>query len=234
MVMGVFLLHVTTVLIRKVCKKVCNIPVYFLYLPSLPSPQFITLRLFDLRNIEQLFYIDQVCSEHEVTWPSQRSMSCVFSLWVRMSLLCSSLPSKYIQGQQCSQGIGCPHASLANRAMSTPLMNKAANWTPWRSSLSICGRGTYRLTKCPNDKKESAKFLQSPSEHLDKQRLIKAKHIESRSSPFTPSFLNTVVHNPIQSTQQASRHNLAKATHRQTTRTQAHSLCGWFRWTKAK
>lgn len=65
---GSFLVHVTTVLIRKVCKKVCNIPVYFLYcVCHLPSPQFITLRLLDLRNIKQLVYIDQVCGEHEVT-----------------------------------------------------------------------------------------------------------------------------------------------------------------------
>lgn len=138
---------------------VCNIPVYFLYcVCHLPSPKFITLRLLDLRNTKQPVYIDQVCGQHEVTWPSQRSMSCAFSLWVRMSLLCSSLPSKYIQGQQCSQGIGCPHASLANRAMSTPLMNKAANWTPRRSSLLICRRGTYRLTKCPNDKRSQQNF----------------------------------------------------------------------------
>lgn len=109
-----------------------------------------------------------VCGVDEATWPSQRSMSWAFSLLALTSLLCSSLPSKYIQGQQCSQGIGCPHASLANRAMSTPLMNRAASWTPRASRLSICRRETSRLRKCLNDKtKKTVWSPNSPTEHSD-------------------------------------------------------------------
>lgn len=172
----------------------------------------------------------------EATWPSQRSMSWTFSLLALMSLLCNSLPSRYIQGQQCSQGIGCPQASFANRAMSTPLMNRAASWTPRGSRLLICRRQTPTLLKCPNYKK--TKSQNNPLIAYWPFRLMKykAKHRESVSSPFTPGCQRKAVHNLIQSTQKASIHNLDvqtrqrsdRATNRQTTRTKAHSLCGWF------
>lgn len=72
-----------------------------------------------------------------ITWPSQRSMRGAFSRLALMSLVWNNFPSKYIHGQQCSHGIGCPQASLANNAMSTPLMNNAESWIPRGSRFSI-------------------------------------------------------------------------------------------------
>lgn len=74
------------------------------------------------------------------TWPSQRSMSGTFSRLALMSLVWNNFPSKYIQGQQCSQGMGCPQASLAKRAISTPLMKRADSWIPRGSRFSICSK----------------------------------------------------------------------------------------------
>lgn len=106
---------------------------------------------------------------YQATWPSQRSMSWAFSLLALMSLLCSSLPSKYIHGQQCSQGMGCPHASLANMAMSTPFMNRAASSTPRGSRLSICRRKNNPKTfiLCPNEKKRVWSSNSPRPEHSD-------------------------------------------------------------------
>lgn len=72
------------------------------------------------------------------TWPSQRSMSGTFSRLALMSLVWNNFPSKYIHGQQCSHGIGCPQASFAKSAISTPLINKADSWIPRGSRFSIC------------------------------------------------------------------------------------------------
>lgn len=113
----------------------------------------ITLRL--LRLCELIMFHWLVCDVGEATWPSQMSMSWTVSL-LALSLLCSSLPSKYIQGQQCSQGIGWPQVSLANRAMSTPLINRAASWTPQGSRLFICGKETYTYKMSNWEEKKTA------------------------------------------------------------------------------
>lgn len=47
-----------------------------------------------------------------------------------ISFAWKSFPSKKSHGQHMSQGTGAPQASLANRAVSTPIMKSAANWEP--------------------------------------------------------------------------------------------------------
>lgn len=63
------------------------------------------------------------------TCPSHMSISGVL-LVAFSSLKWNSFPSKNCQGRHMFQGIGAPHTSLANTAVSTPDINREAKWIP--------------------------------------------------------------------------------------------------------
>lgn len=167
------------------------------------------------------------------TWPSQRSMRGALSRLALMSLLWSSLPSKYIHGQQCSHGMGWPHTSLANRAMSTPLINRAASWTPRVSRLSIC-RNKHSCFEIVQMKEQQ--YPQSPTKSIPvnrEQSTEQAQAAHSLSLPthksWQPNPANTQIQQaePTQSICHIAQSQADRAD-TQTTKTKADSSCGWF------
>ena len=54
------------------------------------------------------------------------------------SLKWNSFPSKKFQGRHMFHGIGAPHTSLANTAVSTPDIKREARWIPRGNTLGSC------------------------------------------------------------------------------------------------
>ena len=71
------------------------------------------------------------------TCPSHISMRGVL-LVAFSSLKWNSFPSKKFQGRHMFHGIGAPHTSLANTAVSTPDINREARWIPRGNTLGSC------------------------------------------------------------------------------------------------
>ena len=91
-------------------------------------------KIFSLRSILEVFYWQiKIC-----TCPSHISMRGVL-LVAFSSLKWNSFPSKKFQGRHMFHGIGAPHTSLANTAVSTPDIKREARWIPRGNTL-----GSYK------------------------------------------------------------------------------------------
>jgi len=83
--------------------------------------------------------------------------------------------------------------------MSTPLMNRAASWTPRGSRLSICRGETSTLVSFPDDRRGGGGavcFWNSPTEHSHGQS-AKQSTEQAKAAQFTPRIQRCTTWTPL-------------------------------------